>query len=294
MIRDITQQNRPVVGVFLGGKILRAGRVFQNKVEESVTLEINNLGSEEYVINQVIQAIKQVYTPEVAGIGIGVPSIVDVSKGIVYNAEHIPSWKKVYLADLLMPHFKTGIYVNNDANCFAVGEKYYGKGQKYSNMVGIIAGVGLGVGIIVDNKLYSGTNCGAGEFGYVPYKDYNYEHYCTTAYFEEKYGIKADSLYTRATKEDKIALSILEQFGFDFGNFIKTILFTLDPQLIVIGGNLTRFFPFIEPHIRKTLRTFPFSNTIEKLQIEVSTEPDAAILGAAALYFDMENRNQVM
>ena len=131
MIRDITQQNRPVVGVFLGGKILRAGRVFQNKVEESVTLEINNLGSEEYVINQVIQAIKQVYTPEVAGIGIGVPSIVDVSKGIVYNAEHIPSWKKVYLADLLMPHFKTGIYVNNDANCFAVGEKYYEIGRAH-------------------------------------------------------------------------------------------------------------------------------------------------------------------
>lgn len=290
MIRDLTQSSEPVIGVFLGGKVLKAGRVYKNKIEASVSLEIDNYGTEEEVLSHLVNAIGEVYKPEVAGIGIGVPSLVDVEQGIVYNVEHIPSWKKVHLADLLKNHFKTGIYVNNDANCFAVGEKYFGKGWKYSNMVGVVAGVGLGIGIIVDNKLYSGTNCGAGEFGYISYRDYNYEYYCTSGYFETKYGLKADTLYNRVKKDDKIALAILEQFGIDFGHFIKTVLFALDPQFIVIGGNLIRFFPFFEPFMWKVLRKFPFEKTIENLKIEVSDQPDVAILGAAALYFDAEKR----
>lgn len=291
MLRDMTRVNQPVIGVFLGGKVLKAGRVFNNKVEKSVSLEIDNRAAEEDVISQLIGAIEAVYSPDVAGIGIGVPSLVDVAQGIVYNVEHIPSWKKVYLGDLLKNHFKTGIYVNNDANCFAIGEKYYGKGWKYNNVVGIVAGEGLGIGIIADNRLYSGANCGAGEFGYIPYRDHNYEYYCTTGYFDVKYGLKAETLFQRAKKEDKIALAVLEQFGIDFGNFITTIMFAVDPELIVIGGNITKFYPYFEPYMWKVVRKFPFEKSIDRLQIELSEQPDVAVLGAAALYYDAEKKS---
>ncbi|MGM0375512.1 MAG: ROK family protein [Bacteroidota bacterium] len=292
MLRDMTRPDCPVIGVFLGGKTLKAGRVFNDKIEDSINLEIDNTASEERILGQVIDAISTVYSPDIAGIGIGVPSLVDVLEGIVYNVEHIPSWRRVHLADLLKKHFKTSIYVNNDANCFAIGEKYFGKGLKYRNMVGIVSGVGLGTGIIADDRLLSGRNCGAGEFGYIPYKDHNYEHYCTTSYFEIKYGLKPNTLYTRAKKEDKIALAVLEQFGIDFGNFIKTIMFAIDPELIVIGGNLTRFFPFFESALWRTIRKFPYDQTVERLSIETSETPDIEILGAGALYFDAERKPQ--
>jgi glucokinase len=288
MIKDLTRPEQPIIGVFLGGKTLKAGRIFKDKVEASLSLEINNTGSEEDTLNQLIETISQVYNSDVAGIGIGVPSLVDVQQGIVYNVEHIPSWKKVPLGDLLKKRFDTEVYINNDANCLAMGEKYYGKGSRYRNLVGIVAGVGLGAGIIVDNRLYSGTNCGAGEFGYIPYKDHNFEYYCTSSYFEVKYGIKAKTLISRAGKQDKIALAILEQFGIDFGNLIKTIMFSVDPEMIIIGGNLPPFFPYFESSLWKTIRSFPYEKSIEKLKIETSTQPDIEVLGAAALYFDAQ------
>lgn len=282
----MTVQNQCAVGVYLGGKNLRVGRVRNNAVEASLALEIDNHNSEEVILKEIMDAIDQVFTSDVKGIGIGVPSLVDVSKGIVYNVEHMPSWREVHLGDLLSERYKVGVYVNNDANCFAIGEKYFGKAKKYANVVGVVVGVGLGCGIITDNRLYSGTNCGAGEFGCIPYRDHNYEYYCTTQYFETKYGLKADVLYRRAKKQDKIALAILEQFGIDFGQAIKAILYAYDPECIVIGGNVSRFFPYFEEHMWKVVRKFQYEKTIEKLKIEVSEQPDIAVLGAAALYYD--------
>ncbi|MDG5800753.1 ROK family protein [Marinilabiliaceae bacterium ANBcel2] len=286
MLEDLTSSSKPVIGAFLAGKVLKAGRVNNNKVEASVSYEIDNYGTEEYVLNNVIKAIDEVFIPEVGGIGVGVPSMVEVNQGIVYNAENIPSWRKIYLGDLLKSHFNRDVYVNNDANCFAIGEKYYGKGWKYNNMVGIVAGVGLGVGIIADNKLYSGANCGAGEFGYISYRDHNHEYYCTSGYFDIKYGMKVSTLFNRVKKQDKIAMAILEQYGIDFGNFIKTILYAVDPEFIVIGGPLASFYPYFEESMWKVIKKFPFEKTIEKLSIEVSSNFDVEIQGAAALYYD--------
>lgn len=286
MIHNVSIEDQSVIGVFLEGRQLRAGRIKNNQIQKILVQEIDNMETEEVIISQIIDAIDKVNSPEVVGIGIGVPSLVDVQKGIVYNAEHIPSWKEVNLGDIMSKQFGVNIYINNDANCFTVGEKYFGKGRKFNNMVGIVAGVGIGVGIIIENKLYSGINCGAGEFGSISYRDHNYEHYCSLSYFEHKYGLKPDKLYQRARKEDKIALAILEQYGLDFGQAIKTILFALDPEFIVIGGPTARFYPFFKPYMLKSLRTFPYPQTIEKLQIEVSDEPNIPVLGAAALYFD--------
>jgi len=286
MIHNLNIENKSVVGVFLEGKQLQAGRIKDDKIQKSITWEIDNYETEEIIISRIIEAIEQVISDDTCGIGIGVPSLVDVNKGIVYNAEHIPSWREVHLGEILTRHFNMGIYVNNDANCFTAGEKYFGKGKKYSNMVGIVCGIGMGMGIIIDNKLYSGINCGAGEFGAIPYRDHTYEYYCTLGYFELKYGLKADKLYRRAQKEDKIALAILEQFGLDFAQVIKTILYSVDPEYIVVGGPIAKFYPFFMPFVQKSLRKFPYPKTIERLQIEVSEQPNIAVLGAAALYYD--------
>ncbi|MCT4590933.1 MAG: ROK family protein [Carboxylicivirga sp.] len=286
MIQDMTVDNQCAVGVFLGGKSLRVGRVRNNTVEASLALEINNHNPEELILKEIMEAIDQVFTSDVGGIGIGVPSLVDVSKGIVYNVENMPSWREVHLGDLLTERYKVGVYVNNDANCFTIGEKYFGKAKKYANVVGVVVGVGLGCGVITNNHLYSGSNCGAGEFGYIPYRDHNYEYYCTTQYFETKYGLKPDVLYRRAKKQDKIALAIMEQFGLDFGKAIKTIVYTYDPECIVVGGTISRFFPYFEEFMWKVIRKFQYEKTVEKLKIVVSDQPDIAVLGAAALYYD--------
>ncbi|MCF6240702.1 MAG: ROK family protein [Bacteroidales bacterium] len=282
-------KNSAIIGVSLGGKKLLAGKVNNGNLIKSNSYIINNKGTEEEVLSDVINSISDVYDDETAGIGIGVPSLVDVNQGIVYKVQKIPAWREVHLKEILESRFGVPVYVNNDANCFAVGEKYFGQAVEYENVVGLILGAGVGAGIIFKGHLYSGTNCGAGEYGSVPYRDHDFEYYCSESYFEEKYGIKFDVLLKRAGKKDKIALAIFEQYGFDLGNLIKVILFTSDPEIIILGGSISKAFPFFEKFMWEKIRTFIYKHSIKKLKIKLSEKADIAILGAAALYIDGQN-----
>lgn len=78
-------------------------------------------------------------------IGIGVPSVVDREKGIVYNVVNIPHWEEVHLKEILEACFSVPVYVDNDANCFALGERIFGEGKTVDNFVGLTLGTGLGV-----------------------------------------------------------------------------------------------------------------------------------------------------
>ncbi len=280
-----------VVGVSISGKVLVAGKVKNGTIERSISRRINNKASEEEVLSEVFDVINQVKDDEVAGIGIGVPSLVDVEKGIVYKVQNIPSWREVHIREILESHFGMKVYVNNDANCFAIGEMYFGKTAGYENSVGLILGAGVGAGIIFKGHLYSGTNCGAGEFGEIPYRDENYEFYLNDAYFDYKYGLSANTLLKRAGKKDKIALALFEQYGLDLGNLIKTILFSVDPEIVVIGGSLSKAFPWFEKSMLKKIATFPYKHAVGKLKVVASEQEDIAVLGAAALYFDAQNQH---
>ncbi len=288
MIFQNTDIGQSVIGVFLGGKSLMAGKVKDGKIEKKIDRTINNLAPEEDIIKDVISAIQEVIDDDVVGIGVGVPSLVNISKGIVYKTPNIPSWKEVHLKAILEDRFKINVFLNNDAFCFAAGEKYFGKAINYSNIVGIIIGVGFGCGIVTNNQLYSGHNCGAGEFGSIPYREHDYEYYCSEEYFNEKYGDDFTYFLKRAQKKDKIALAIFEQYGLDLGNAIKTILFAIDPEIIVIGGRLSKAFKYFNKTMWSKVKTFPYKQTTKNLKIEVSTHADISILGAAALYFNAQ------
>ncbi len=279
-----------VIGVSISGKVLIAGKVKDGKIENSISKRINNKASEEEVLAEVFDIINQVNDDEVAGIGIGVPSLVDVEKGIVYKVQNIPSWREVHIKEILESHFNMKVYVNNDANCFAIGEMYFGKAAGYENSVGLILGAGVGAGIIFKGHLYWGTNCGAGEFGDIPYRDENYEFYLNDNYFDYKYGLSANTLIKRAGRKDKIALAIFEQYGYDLGNLIKTILFSVDPEIIVIGGSLSKAFDWFEKSMWEKINTFPYKHALGKLKIVATQQEDIAVLGAAALYFDAQNQ----
>ena len=283
--------SKAVIGVSLGGKTLMAGKVKEGKIEKSITKKINNRAAENEILAEVYNVINEVKDDEVAGIGIGVPSLVDVEKGIVYRVQNIPSWREVHLKEILESQFGLRVYVNNDANSFATGEMYFGKTTGYENSVGLILGAGVGAGIIFKGHLYSGTNCGAGEFGDIPYQNHTYEYYLNDAYFEIKYGLSSVTFLKRANKKEKIALAIYEQYGSDLGNLIKTILYTVDPQIIVIGGPLSKAFPYFEKSMWEKVNGFPYKHAVRKLKIVPSEHEDISILGAAALYFDANNNH---
>lgn len=286
MIFSTVNKDNTIVGVSLGGKMLKAALLKNGELLKTYEKEIDNNETEDVVVGEVIVAIEAVMCPEVVGIGIGVPSMVDTERGIVYTPVNIPSWKEVHLKTMLEQHFNCNVLVNNDANCFVVGEMYFGQANEYANIVGLVLGDGMGAGIITNGRLYMGTNYGAGEFGAIPYRDHNYEYYCTSGYFLEKYGVRWDIMNTRAKQDDKIALAVFELFGFDLGYALKTIMLAIDPEIIVIGGPLAEAFPFYEQSMWKAVGKFLYPTSVGKIRIVPESDPNIGVKGAAALYLN--------
>jgi len=284
-------QNKSIIGVDLGGTNVRAGKVSNYEIIDLYSQKISGNGTKEFVINQVITTIEKVFDSSVDGIGIGVPSVVDVDNGIVYDVQNIPSWNQVNLREILENRFRVPVYINNDANCFVVGEKYFGIAQVYENIVGLVMGTGLGAGYYYDNHLFMGANCGAGEFGMVQYKDSNYEAYCSGQYFNTFHNLQGDELLELAENDDKRALKIFSEFGTHIGNAITTIIYMLDPEIIILGGSVSKSFKYFKNSIFSTLANIPYRNTINNLKIEVSSLPQIAVLGAAALYYESKGRS---
>ena len=276
------------IGVDLGGTNVRCGLVENEKIINLLAKSINSSGTETEVLNDIFLLLDDLVSDDIEGIGIGVPSVVDVVNGIVYDVYNIPSWKSVPIKSILENRYNKPVYVNNDANCFALGEKYFGKAKNYNNIVGLIIGTGLGAGIIINGKLYNGTNCGAGEFGMIPFKDDILEHYCSGYFFKKKYNITGEELYKLALNNDEFALNVFNEYGKNLGEAIKIILYAIDPEIIVIGGSVSKSFNFFKNALIESISDFGYPKSLEKLKIEVSDVANVAILGAVGLLMDKD------
>lgn len=275
-----------ILGVDLGGTNVRAGLVEKDCLVKVVSSPIHNIGSEKEVLEQIYSVIDPLIQKNLKGIGVGVPSVLDLKRGILYDVQNIPSWKRVPLKAYLEKRYQIPAYINNDANCFAVGEKYFGKAKKYDHVVGLILGTGLGAGIIANGRLYSGVNCGAGEFGMIPYKDHNYEYYCSGQFFKNVHQISGKELYEKALNSDPDTLKIFAEFGAHLGEAVKTILYAADPEIIILGGSVSKAFKFFKLAMQEAIQSFAYSITLKRIKIVVSRVRNIAILGAAALYYD--------
>lgn len=280
--------NKTLIGVDLGGTNVRSGLVNGQEIVKIDSDRIQSKSDEGIVIEQVINSISRVMSPEVEAIGIGVPGILDTKTGIVYDVQNIPSWKAVPLKSILEQRFHVPVLMNNDANCFAAGEWHYGKGKGKNNLTGLILGTGVAAGLICDGKLYEGRNCGAGEFGMIPYLDHNYEFYCSGNFFSHFHQISGEELSKRATSGDPAALQIFQEYGKHLSWLIKTILYSVDPEMIVLGGSVSKAFPFFQSTLLEQLQYFPYQPVIKNIRIANSEIDNIAILGAAALYFNQK------
>lgn len=275
-----------IIGIDLGATNIRGAIVQDENLSEIKSQRIHSNGTEEEVLNDVFALTDSLINNDVAAIGIGVPSVVDVEEGIVYDVQYIPSWKEVQLKKYMEARYNIPVFVNNDANCFALGEYYFGKGQGYNSMIGLAVGTGVGAGIIINKKLYPGFNCGAGEFGTVGYLDKIYEYYCSGSFFQNVYGLNGEFVFEQAKKEDAKALQLYAELGTHLGNCIKMIMYTYDPQLIILGGSVRHAYEYFEEAMWKQIKTCVYSKSAERLIVEISSLQNSGILGAAALYFD--------
>ena len=285
-VRGAERGGPAVVGVDLGGTNVRAGLVAGGKLVRVVAAKIDARAPVAGVLDKIYSVIEPLVAgPDagVAAIGAGVPSVLDVERGVVYDVQNIPSWKEVPLKARLEARFGLPVTVNNDANCFALAEWRFGRARGRRHAVGLIIGTGLGAGIIADGRLVSGAHCGAGEFGMLPYLDRNFESYASGQFFERVHGLTGEAAARRAARGDRAARRMFAEYGAHLGEAVKAVCYACDPEIIVLGGSVSRSFRWFAPALRARFRTFAYAPIVRDLEIAVSNLSQPGVLGAAGL-----------
>lgn len=281
-------QGKSHIGIDLGGTNIRAGILQNNILQNTISRRLDATGNSKEILQQVFDITDALMQEEVASIGIGVPGLVDANNSMVYDVVNIPSWQKISLQQWMETRYKIPVVINNDANCFALGEYRFGEGIGCNNMAGLTIGTGLGAGLILNKKLYSGRNGGAGEFGMMPYLDKCYEYYASGQFFKNVYNISGEIVYANALNNDVSALNMFEVFGTHLGNAIKAILFAVDIEVIVLGGSVKNAYSFFEKAMWQQIQTFPYQQAVEHLKIKIACLEHSGIIGAASLSDDLQ------
>lgn len=284
-----TAAKHKCIGVDLGATNIRSGKIINGKVVNLSKNKVPQTTDGQVVIEQLIQTIENTFDNHIKAIGVGVPSLLDRKNGIVYQVQNIPSWEEVPLKRILESHFKVPVNIDNDANCFALGERVFGAGKNFEDFVGLSIGTGLGCGIIKEGKLIQDTNGCSGEFGSLFYLDSIVEDYCSSKFFINHYNTTGAELFEKAKRSESVAIESFREFGYHLGKAIQMILFSVDPEAIILGGSIAEGFEFFSASMFQTLNEFPYQNMIKKLKIIRATSTDTAILGAGALCFDQNN-----
>ncbi|WP_318615877.1 ROK family transcriptional regulator [Sporosarcina sp. YIM B06819] len=241
------------------------------EVNQTVDTNLSSDQQIQLVIDTVHILIKHV--PEsrygVIGIGIGVPGIVD-NEGKVLLAPNL-KWKDVDLLKILEAEFDYPILVENEANAGAYGEKRFGAGQKSNNLIYISAGIGIGVGIILNGELYRGINGFSGESGHMTIVKNGRKCNCGSSGCWEAYAsehallkqakeidhlseVSLGQLIELANNNDKDALKLFQEIGCNMSTGITNLIKTFNPQLIIIGNRLAKAEKWIKQPIITTAK----------------------------------------
>jgi glucokinase len=270
------------VAIDLGGTNMRAALVNDGKCLELKSIPCPANEQTNIIIDCLTSIISEVITDDTTGIGVGVPSILDTERGIVYDVANIPSWTEVPLKDILTAKFNVPVEINNDSNCFTLGECRYGAGRGYKNVVGITVGTGIGAGVVINGKLYSGLYAGAGEIGCLPYLDSDFEHHCSSHFFKA-HNTTGYDLAMLDDQGDAAAKALWHEFGTNMGNLIKAAMFAYAPEAVMLGGSIAKSFSRFEGAMLEAMSDFPYGKICKGVKVLKAELADSALLGAASL-----------
>ncbi|MBQ3723377.1 MAG: ROK family protein [Bacteroidales bacterium] len=273
------------IGIDIGGTNLNFGLVRNGQVASLVsTPSFASDATLEQTLEYLAAHIRKIFHPDTKRIGIGVPSVVDVKKGIVYDTQNIPSWKEVPLKDYLEDKFQVPVAVNNDANCFAMGVwSTFPADAKPETLVVLTLGTGVGTGIVNEGKLFCGANCGAGEICGLPYRDSILEDYCSKKFFTNS-GWDSKQVDAAACQGDPKALAFFDEFGRHLGALICASMFAYDPSHIVLAGGIANNYPHFHRAMEAYVREhFPYRKAIERLNLDICTNDNIPVIGASLI-----------
>ena len=239
-------------------------------------------------------------TDDFSHIGISCGGPLDNKKGIIISPPNLPSFRNIEIVDYLNKKYGGFVRLENDADACAFAEWKYGAGRGSQNMVFLTFGTGLGAGLILNGKLYTGANGNAGEVGHIRLRDtgpigfgkagsfegfasgggiaqlgkqYAKEQlekgttpsYCKT--FDELENVTAKTIAEAAYNGDKTAIAVYRKCGEMLGYGLSIIIDILNPEKIVIGSIYTRSQDLLKATMMEALKKEVLAPSLSVVEI---------------------------
>jgi len=308
-----------IIGIDLGVDYIHV--ILSNFIGEIIFEEYVNIKMEEpkeKLLNLLFNLIEKAIdnappTPKgILGIGIGVPGIVEKESGIVLIAPNL-KWKNVHLKSIIEQRFNLPVYIDNEANAGALGEKWFGEWGKISDLIYLSVGIGLGAGIIIDNKLFRGAAGFAGEVGHTTINFQDDVCSCGNIGCLENFASErallsvikklvkegAEDRYISCENIHEITPSQIIQAAMDGSRIcrmavlevaekmaigIANLVNIFNPEIVIVGNKASFFGDLFLEKLREVVNQKSFIAQFYDLKIEVSKLKDrAVVLGCIAM-----------
>ena len=306
------------IGIDLGGTNIAIGLVDSTGeiLAQDSTPTLSSRPYDEIVKDMVMLSEKIVKKAgykmsDIAGVGIGCPSAVDNKSGEVIYTANIPSFQNIPLRKEFQKYYNIPVTLLNDANAAAYGE-YIVNGENSSVFVAVTLGTGVGGGIILDGKVFVGSNGAGVEIGHIPLVHNGircgcgnrgcWESYASVTALvkqtkvaiekhpesllkqiaDERGVVNGRTAFDAAKRGDSVANEVIQKYIEYIANGIVGIVNIFQPEKLVIGGGISKEGEYLIKPIIEFVRKYDYNKFFEPVKIEAATLfNDAGIIGSA-------------
>ncbi len=311
-----------VLGVEIGRKAIKIG-LFNNELEKiaGVTHEVHNIPTNQEVIGQIYTMAQEMLGDQrevfskIIGVGITMPGLIDSEAGVNYTYMNFGSTP---LTELFAEKFKCPVVLENDAKARTLAEMKFGAAKGVPNAMLVLVEWGLGLGMVLNGKLFKGQNGFSGEFSHIPIdpngilcncgkigcletmaSGHALVRYTLDAlavnpnsllfqYFQENVSMITPRRIIEAAKMgDALAIAQISKIGTALGKGISYLIQILNPGVIILGGSVSNASEYLVTPLQQALYQYCLPQLRENIDLRISPlDSDANVLGAAAVLIE--------
>jgi glucokinase len=262
------------IGVDIGGT--KCSCVLGDKEAKILKkIKFETLAKDE-TIAKIVVSIEELMQPQVMAIGISCGGPLNSKQGIILSPPNLPGWDQVEIVKMIQEKFNKPTFLQNDADACAIAEWKFGSGKGYDNLIFLTFGTGMGAGLILNGRLYTGNSNMAGEVGHIRLYDTGHTGYGKSGSFEgycsgagiAQYGYgSAKDLALLAREGDLKAIQIYEEVGKNLAKGLAVLIDILNPDVIVIGSIFIRARDLMEKSMYDMLKHEALTQSLTNVKI---------------------------
>ncbi len=243
----------------------------------------------------------------VAAAGVGAPGVIQMDSGIVVKSPNFPDWNNLPLKEVLEKALNVPVFIENDANAAALGERWLGAGRDINSMILLTLGTGVGGGIVLNKQIWQGADGMAGEIGHMTLIPDGRQCGCGNTGCLEMYAsargivqsyreavnssgiamvaeLSSEQIYQAARDGETVACKVMKDMGRMLGIGIASLINIFNPQMIVLGGGVKDAWQLFINATQEEVMRRAFKVPAERTKIVPSLlGDDAGMVGAAAV-----------